>query len=77
MTRGRRAYRGSATRFERFLLSIMGPAHIGENKPPDGYVPDPAAELCRRCSRPWVEHERLHKDNIAYLRCPEVATDVG
>ena len=54
----------------RFLFTIMGPAQIGENRAPDGYVADASAELCDKCAEPWTAHERRRKDNISYLRCP-------
>jgi hypothetical protein len=60
-------------RIEAFWMSIMGPAELGEDKAPDGYVADAAAELCNKCGRPWDGHPRLHKDNITYLQCPDPA----
>lgn len=57
-------------RLERFLLSVMGPASIGEDRAPEGYVPDAAAELCPKCGRPWDEHERVHTGTVTYRRCP-------
>ncbi|MCU1599738.1 MAG: hypothetical protein JWO22_447, partial [Frankiales bacterium] len=45
-------------------------AQIGEDRAPDGYVPDAAAESCRKCSRPWALHERHRKDSVVYLLCP-------
>jgi hypothetical protein len=59
-----------AVNVERFLLSIMGPAQIGEDKAPAGYVPDEAANFCPRCDRRWEEHERVHTGAITYRRCP-------
>lgn len=58
------------SRFERFLLSIMGPPQIGEDRAPEGYVPNSAAALCDKCGEPWAAHRRRHKDNITYLECP-------
>jgi hypothetical protein len=48
----------------------MGPPQIGENKPPEGYVPDPAAELCHKCGQQWAQHERVHTGTMTYRRCP-------
>lgn len=61
---------GSRSRFEVFLMSIMGPASIGENKAPEGYVPDKAANLCTTCGQPWDAHGRVHTDNMTYRPCP-------
>jgi hypothetical protein len=57
-------------RFERFLMSIMGPPQVGENRAPEGYEPDAAAQLCDKCGASWDDHRRRHKDNITYLECP-------
>lgn len=55
---------------ERFLLSIMGPAQIGENKAPDDYVIDEAANFCPKCHLTWAAHVRVHTGSITYRRCP-------
>src|SRR4051794_34411594 len=47
-------------RFESVLFSFMGPPQLGENRPPAGYVPDEAANLCHKCGRQWDVHERVH-----------------
>lgn len=60
----------SQSRFQAFLLSIMGPASIGENKAPEGFVPDEAASLCPKCHQPWDDHGRVHSDNMTYRPCP-------
>jgi hypothetical protein len=59
-----------AGRFERGLFAVMGPAHIGENTPRPGYVPDEAANVCHRCGQPWDSHGRVHATNMTYRRCP-------
>jgi hypothetical protein len=59
------------SKFEQRLLAIMGPAQIGENKPPEGYVPDEAANLCHKCRRPWDVHGRVHARNMTYRPCPD------
>ena len=58
------------SRFERFLLSVMGPPQVSPDAPPPGYVPDEAAQLCHKCGRPWTEHERVHTGRQTYLNCP-------
>ena len=70
ITIARRRKDRSSPAFERALFSIMGPAQIGENKPPDGYVPDEAANYCRKCGQPWDEHRRVHSPNMTYAVCP-------
>jgi hypothetical protein len=69
-TEERAPYPGGHSKFERFLLSIMGPANIGENEAPEGYVPDEAANLCRKCGQPWDAHGRVHSDKMTYRPCP-------
>jgi hypothetical protein len=56
--------------FERVMFSFMGPPQLGSNAAPEGYVPDPAAALCHRCSRPWDDHERVHTGTMTYRPCP-------
>lgn len=65
-----RRKRGDGPRFEKALFSIMGPAQIGEDRPPDGYVPDETAELCDRCGQRWDRHERRSSSNMTYTVCP-------
>ena len=55
---------------ERSLRSVMGPPQLGEHKARDGYVADPADELCGRCGQPWDAHERVHTGSMTYRRCP-------
>ena len=66
--RGRR--KDGRPAFERALLSVMGPAQIGENRPRDGYVADESANFCDRCGRLWDDHERVHSSNMTYTVCP-------
>jgi hypothetical protein len=56
--------------WDRFLLSLMGPPQLGENRAPEGYRPDPAAELCGKCSARWDRHDRVYSGTFSYLRCP-------
>lgn len=56
--------------FQKVLFSLMGPAQVGENKEPDGFVADQAALLCHRCGHPWDWHERVTTRNMTYTRCP-------
>lgn len=55
---------------ERSMFSVMGPPQLGENKAREGYVPDPADELCRKCGQSWDAHERVHTGSMTYRRCP-------
>ena len=55
---------------ERSMFSVMGPPQLGENRAPDGFVPDAAAELCGKCGQPWDAHERVHTGSMTYRRCP-------
>jgi len=57
--------------WERSLFTFMGPPQLGEDRAPDGYVPDEAANLCHKCAQPWEEHERVHTGSMTYRRCPE------
>ena len=62
---------GERPLFEKALFSIMGPAQIGEDRAPDGYVPDDTANYCPKCQQPWTEHERVHSSNMTYTVCPK------
>lgn len=57
-------------KFEKAMFSFMGPAQIGNNEAPEGYVPDEAANLCHKCGQPWDAHERVHTGTMTYRRCP-------
>lgn len=61
---------GERSRFERFLFSFMGPPQLGDHKAPDGYTPDPRANLCTKCDQPWDDHERVRASNMTYTKCP-------
>lgn len=52
------------------MFSVMGPPQLGENKAPDGYVIDAAANLCHKCGQQWDEHERVHTGSMTCRRCP-------
>jgi hypothetical protein len=69
----RRRRRGTARGrpgFERALFSFMGPPQIGEDRAPEGYVQDEAANRCPKCHQPWDEHESVHTGSMTYVRCP-------
>lgn len=55
--------------FERVLFSFMGPPQLGSGAP-STYVPDPAAQLCHKCGRPWTEHEVVRTGSMTYATCP-------
>jgi hypothetical protein len=61
---------GGQRTFEKAMFSFMGPAQIGENRAPEGYVPDESANLCHKCRQPWDAHERVHTGTMTYRRCP-------
>lgn len=69
--RRRDAEPGRLGPLERIMFSFMGPPEVGENKAREGYVPDPEADLCRKCGRPWADHERVHTGSMTYRRCPD------
>jgi hypothetical protein len=59
------------TRFERFLLSVFGPASIGDPNAPYVLPPDPARDLCPRCTQPWDDHTVERPDGRTLARCPQ------
>lgn len=61
---------GAQRRWEKAIFSVMGPAQIGENRAPEGYVPDESANLCHKCGQRWDAHERVHTGTMTYRRCP-------
>ncbi len=73
-SRRERAAAGELNRLERFMFSFMGPPQLGEDKPPEGYTPDPRAALCHRCGQPWDSHERVNASNMTYTRCPSTSS---
>ena len=72
--RRERAATGDLSWWERLMFSFMGPPQLGENRAPEGYEPDPRADLCTRCGRPWDEHRRVHASNMTYTVCPVPAS---
>jgi hypothetical protein len=74
MARQKRVGRG---RFERLMFSFMGPPQLGENKAPEGYTPDAAANLCHKCGQEWDVHERVHTGTMTYRRCPSAPDESG
>ena len=55
-------------RWNRFLMSIMGPAQVG---PYDTTEPVADTSACDKCGTPWGEHEVVHEGTYSYPRCPE------
>jgi hypothetical protein len=53
---------------------MMGPPQVGENRAPDGYVPDATAELCTKCKARWDKHDRVYSGTFTYTRCPATAS---
>ena len=62
---------------ERSMFTFMGPPQLGEDKAPEGYVPDETANLCHKCAQPWEEHERVHTGSMTYRRCPATQGSPG
>jgi hypothetical protein len=69
-SRRERAARGERTWFEELLFTFMGPPQLGSHTGPQGYTPDPQADLCHRCGQPWDAHERVRTSNMTYTQCP-------
>jgi hypothetical protein len=74
----RRGQRGGArssddrqTRFERVMLSFMGPPQLGDVNAPPVTVPDPRDALCPRCASPWDDHHTVRTSSHTYLTCPD------
>ena len=75
MTTARPSFSGDSKptrrgRFERFLLSVFGPASVGDLAAPLTYEPEVSASLCDKCGRPYDQHQRVHS-SVTYLTCPE------
>jgi len=56
--------------WDRFLLKFYGPASIGDPYAPSTLAPDPARDLCPRCSQPWDQHTVTRTDNRTIAHCP-------
>jgi hypothetical protein len=56
---------------ERIMFSFMGPPQVGDVNAPSTVVPDPEAALCRKCRRPWDEHEIVRTESRTYAVCPQ------
>ena len=56
-------------KLDRFLLSFMGPAQIGDPRAPLTYEPEASSSLCEKCGKPYDLHERVYS-NVTYLTCP-------
>jgi hypothetical protein len=52
------------------LFSFMGPPQLGDLNAPASAPPDPAADLCPRCSSSWAAHETVRTASRSYLTCP-------
>jgi hypothetical protein len=57
-------------RFERFLLSFLGPPEVGDVNAPPSARTRPEDQLCTKCRMPYDNHERVHAPNMTYLTCP-------
>jgi hypothetical protein len=65
-----------AGRWDRFLLSIMGPPTIGDVNAPIKHVEQPE-DLCRRCGQPYTTHTVVRDPGLTYTRCPGPAGTEG
>lgn len=57
-------------RFERMMLSFMGPPELGDLNAPIADLPPRPVELCGRCRLPYDEHEIVRDPRLTYTRCP-------
>lgn len=57
-------------RFERMLLSVMGPPQLGDVNAPAARRLDPQVDLCTRCGKPWDDHTHVRSGSYSYLTCP-------
>lgn len=64
-------------RFEKFLLSIMGPAQIGDLNAPSTLVPSAERDLCRKCGQPWSLHQVIRPSTLTLAICPAADTTAG
>lgn len=62
--------RPSQLGFERFLLSIMGPASIGDPGAPMPELPARPVDLCPTCGGDRDDHEVVREPRLTYTRCP-------
>jgi hypothetical protein len=55
-------------RWERLLLTVMGPPQLGDvnEPPPSGPPPDP---VCSRCGKPRSAHEVVREPGLTYTHC--------
>lgn len=58
-------------RLERALMSVMGPASVGDVNAPLNPVPDRPVEICPSCGQPQGDHEVVREPGLTYTRCPE------
>lgn len=71
-----RRRRDGRSRFESGLLSVMGPASIGDPSAPLTYLPPDADLLCPRCGQPWDDHRVVRTDTTTIAHCPPPEQEV-
>lgn len=59
-------------RWDRFLLSIMGPPQVGDLNAPVRVIEQPVA-LCPKCGLDYDTHEIVRDPGLTYSRCPRHA----
>ncbi len=59
-------------RFERALLSVMGPPQLGDPDEPAPALAPPPAGRCPKCRTSYEHHEVVRDPGLTYLRCPPV-----
>ena len=68
--RSRTSEGATRRRFEAGLLSVMGPAQVGDVNAPVTYEPPAADLLCPRCAQPWDDHEVVRTPSTTIAHCP-------
>jgi hypothetical protein len=56
-------------RWDRFLLSIMGPPEVGDLNAPVRTIEQPV-RLCPKCGQDYEIHEIVREPRLTYSRCP-------
>lgn len=58
-------------RIEKALLSVMGPASVGDVNAPMPDLPPRPVELCTKCGKPQDAHEVVRGPRLTWSRCPQ------
>jgi hypothetical protein len=63
--------------FEHFLLSIMGPAAVGDPSAPARDLPPRPVDVCPGCGQDRDLHEVVREPGLTYTRCPGQGSPEG